>query len=189
MALRPWATPCGSGRRSKADHRLPQIVLERNGNLPVSRELFNSSKRVKRTAHTGALLHGCSGVPSRRDGACLAPCQPPPTCPEATSEDATAPFRSALCAFLHLGGLTARQCTVLYFATALKTQTKLSGKNGLFLRIPCLMVHQIIWSNLEFLFSCLFPVRTGPNSSLLSPLPTSLPGTLKCSLDPARQST
>lgn len=121
--------------------------------------------------------------------ACLAPCQPPPTCPEATSEDATAPFRSALCAFLHLGGLIAQQCTVLYFATALKTQTKLSGKNGLFLCILCLMVHQVIWSNLEFLFSCLFPVRTGPNSSLLSPLPTSLPGTLKCSLDPARQNT
>lgn len=85
---------------------------------------------------------------------CLAPCQPPPTCPAATSEDAPAPFCSALCVFPHRGegGLLAQQCTVLYFATALKTQTKLSGKNGLFLCIPCLMVPQIIWSNQGFLF-------------------------------------
>lgn len=117
MALRPWATPCGSGRRSQADHRLPQTVLEPNEHLPASsqhvlRELLDSSTSVAvnelnvpltpEPFCTAALMPlpaeaALAQALESRTG--LAPCQPPPPCPEATLEDATAPFRSAPCIF------------------------------------------------------------------------------------------
>lgn len=67
---------------------------------------------------------------------------------------------------LGAGAVLAQQCTTLYFTTSCKTQqAKLNCKNGLFLYMP--PPHGSP-DYLEFLFSCLFPMGTGPNTSLSS---------------------
>lgn len=125
------------------------------------------------------MFHDASGVPSFRGASlsetlvsvCLAPCLASPMCPEGTSGRVTMTFLSVVRLFAsherdpaHL--VNAQHC----FLTPPTPQLDQTVKTSCFSLSLHLLVHQNIWPDQEFLFSCLFffPVRTGPNSSLLS---------------------
>ena len=157
-----------------------------NNAIPVTVNELSSLSKLEPFCAT-ALMSLLPEVPlseALKVSACLAACQPSPTCPEATSEHVTAPFCSLFVFFLHTVQGRFWDDSARHFISPLLSKPRLNRtvKMGSFSICLRLMVHQIIW---RFCFHVYFQGGQDLTLASYTLLPKVCLGTLKYSLDPA----